>query len=74
MHKQYLSKSRAKVIRLVHLYQSKFLEYFDKYQDTFFQNIWSLIVENRIPVGKDSERLVFAMLRYIGDCTAIGKY
>lgn len=32
------------------------------------------MTENRIPVGKDSERLVFAMLRYIGDCSSIQKY
>lgn len=40
IHQLYLCKARGKVVRLVHLYQSKFAEYFKDYQNLFFQNIW----------------------------------
>jgi len=37
---QRLFKARAKVVRLVQLYQFKFSEYFESKQDVFFQKIW----------------------------------
>jgi exportin-2 (importin alpha re-exporter) len=73
-NKLWLNKARAKVIRLVTLYQSKFLEYFKGYQDKFFQVVWGLVAQNRISVGKESERLVFSLLRYLGDCSSISNY
>lgn len=36
-------KARAKVVRLVHLYQFKFGEFFAKYEEAFFQTIWNLV-------------------------------
>ena len=54
------------------MYQSKFAEYFKGYQDKFFQAIWNLVAQNRVP--KNSERLISAMLCYLGDCCSIPQY
>lgn len=35
-----LFKARAKVVRMVHLYQFKFAEFFEKQADLFFGKIW----------------------------------
>ena len=36
-------KARAKVVRLVQLYQFKFAEYFESHADGFFQKIWEQV-------------------------------
>lgn len=54
------------------MYQSKFAEYFKGYQDKFFQAIWNLVAQNRVP--KNSERLISALLCYLGDCCSIPQY
>ncbi len=69
-----LQKAQTKVVRLVHLYQSKFGEYFKQYQDHFFQQIWALVTRRTITASKSCERLLFALVRYLGDCAAIPTY
>ena len=69
-----LFKARAKVVRLVQLYQFKFGEYFDKHQDVFFQKIWDQISNNKITAARECERLIFAIVRYLGECAALPNY
>lgn len=42
--------------------------------DTFFASIWQIISENRICASKESERLVFAIVKYIGEASSIADY
>jgi hypothetical protein len=37
-------KCRAKVVRVVHIYQFKFSEFFSKYQSYFFGKIWDMVL------------------------------
>ena len=53
-----LNKARGKVVRLVHIYQSKFQEHFTLYQDLFFQNIWQLAANQQLNPNKSCETLV----------------
>jgi hypothetical protein len=53
-----LNKARGKVVRLVHLYQSKFQEHFIAYQDFLFQNIWQLAANQQLSPNKSCETLV----------------
>jgi hypothetical protein len=53
-----LNKARGKVVRLVHLYQSKFQEHFTAYQDVFFQSIWQLAANQQLNPNKSCETLV----------------
>ena len=72
--REQVCKAKAKVVRLVHLYQFKFGEYFAKYMDVFFQKIWEIIAENRIVAGRESERLVFAIIKYVGEASGLPNY
>ena len=38
-----LVKARGKAVRVVHLYQFKFSEYFQKWQGFFFEKIWGMV-------------------------------
>ena len=67
-------RAKAKVVRLVHLYQFKFGEYFATHADLFFQSIWQVVADNRVTAAREAERLVFALVKYIGECTNIGNY
>ncbi len=67
-------RAKAKVVRLVHLYQFKFGEYFATHADLFFQSIWQVVADNRVSAAREAERLVFALVKYIGECTNIGNY
>jgi exportin-2 (importin alpha re-exporter) len=67
-------RTKAKVVRLVHLYQFKFGEYFATHADIFFQAIWQVIADGRVTAAREAERLVFALVKYIGECTNIGSY
>lgn len=58
----------------MHLYQSKFGEYFKDYQDHYFQQIWSLVGNRALTANKSCERLVFAVVRYMGDCITLPNY
>jgi len=69
-----LNKARGKVVRLVHLYQSKFQEHFTAYQDVFFQNIWQLAANQQLNPNKSCETLVQAVIRYMGDCINLPNY
>jgi hypothetical protein len=39
-----LVKCRQKSVRLVHIYQFKFGEYFSKYSQFFFDRIWGMVL------------------------------
>lgn len=69
-----LFKARAKVVRMVHLYQFKFAEYFEKQADMFFGKIWEQISLSKISPTRECERLIFAIVRYLGECAAIPSY
>ena len=69
-----LFKARAKVVRLVHLYQFKFVEYFESKQNEFFNKIWEQISQNKITAARECERLIFAIVRYLGECAALPIY
>ena len=70
-----LYKARAKVVRVVSLYQFKFSEHFkeDK-QDLFFQKIWEQVAQQKIAPVRECDRLIFAIVKYIGDSAGIAKY
>ena len=70
-----LYKARAKVVRVVSLYQFKFSEHFkeDK-QDLFFQKIWDQVAQQKIAPVRECDRLIFAIVKYIGDSAGIAKY
>ncbi len=53
-----LNKARGKVVRLVHLYQSKFQEHFKAYQGEFFASIWKLVTEQQLKPNKSCKTLV----------------
>ena len=42
--------------------------------DVFFQSIWQIIAENRITAARESERLVFALVKYIGESSSLPNY
>ena len=67
-------KARAKVVRMVQLYQFKFGEYFEAKADLFFQKIWEQVSGNKVSAARECERLIFAIVRYIGECTVNPKY
>lgn len=60
-------KCRAKVVRVVHVYQFKFAEFFSKYQSYFFGKIWDMIVNGQVPASKQNERLIRAIIRYFAE-------
>ena len=66
-----LFKARAKVVRLVHLYHFKFGEFFTAKADAFFQKIWDQISGNKITAARECERLIFAIVRYLGECSGL---
>ena len=72
--KESLYKARAKVVRLAHLYQFKFSEHFEGYADTYFQKIWDQISNNMLTADRECERLVFAVVRYLGEAASLPNY
>eukprot|EP00354_Favella_ehrenbergii_P012447 CAMPEP_0170454382 /NCGR_PEP_ID=MMETSP0123-20130129/2653_1 /TAXON_ID=182087 /ORGANISM="Favella ehrenbergii, Strain Fehren 1" /LENGTH=160 /DNA_ID=CAMNT_0010717077 /DNA_START=701 /DNA_END=1183 /DNA_ORIENTATION=- len=69
-----LYKARAKVVRVVSLYQFKFSEYFESKQDEFFQKIWEQIANQKVIASRECERMIFAIVKYMGDCASLSKY
>lgn len=67
-------KARAKVVRMVQLYQFKFSEYFEKHADIFFQKIWEQVSGSKVSANRECERLIFAIVRYLGECSALPNY
>jgi len=67
-------KTRAKVVRMAQLYQFKFAEYFESKQDLFFQKIWEQIANSKISANRECERLIFAIVRYLGECAGLPNY
>ena len=59
---------------MVQLYQFKFAEYFESKADVFFQKIWEQISNNKISANRECERLIFAIIRYLGECAALPNY
>jgi len=62
-----LVKSRAKVIRLVHLYSFKFGDLFLNYIQIFFTKIWGLIESDQLLAVKKNEKLVAEVVRYLSE-------
>jgi hypothetical protein len=61
-------RTKAKVVRLADIYQFKFGEHLGNYGDVFFQAIWQVVADNRVTSAREAERLVFALVKYIGEC------
>ena len=40
----------------------------------FFQKIWEQISNNKISANRECERLIFAIIRYLGECAALPNY
>lgn len=59
---------------MVHLYNFKFGEYFESKANEFFQKIWDQISGNKITAARECERLIFAIVRYLGECAALPTY
>lgn len=53
-----LPKCRAKVIKLVRCYSFKFGEHFSQYIQPFFEKIWTIIINKRLPATKQNEKLI----------------
>jgi hypothetical protein len=62
-----LIRSRQKSVRLVHIYQFKFGDYFQKHTAHFFDRIWGLVVNQQLPSTKQHEKLTTAVIRYLGE-------
>jgi Cse1 len=53
-----LVKCRQKSVRLVHIYQFKFGEFFQKYSNFFFERIWGMVLNKQVPSTKVHEKLI----------------
>ena len=60
-----LVKCRHKAVRLVHLYQFKFAEFFLTYSEFFFQKIWQMVLGGQVGATKQNEKLVQVVIRYL---------
>ena len=67
-------RARAKVVRLVHIYMFKFNDFFQEKQDAFFQKIWEQIANNKVTPTRQCERLIFAIVKYLGEVAGVAKY
>mmetsp|Transcript_31763 Transcript_31763/g.31041 ORF Transcript_31763/g.31041 Transcript_31763/m.31041 type:complete len:181 (-) Transcript_31763:1676-2218(-) len=65
-----LYRCKGKVVRLVHLYSFKFGEHFQAYVEVFFQKIWGMIEGNEVKPGKQTDKLVQEVLRYLSEMVA----
>ena len=59
---------------MVQLYQFKFAEFFESKADVFFQKIWEQINPAKISANRECERLIFAIVRYLSECSALPNY
>ena len=59
------------MVRLVHLYQFKFSEFFGNHAGALFEKIWGLVSNDKINASRECERLIFALVRYFGDCSGL---
>ncbi len=62
-----LIKCRSMVVRVVHLYSFKFAEEFKNYMNHFFEKIWGLVCNNHVQAGKQNEKLIQEVVRYLGE-------
>ena len=60
-------KCRHKAVRLIHLYQFKFAEYFQNYSQFFFQKIWGMVTQGQVGASKQNEKLVQVVIRYLSE-------
>ncbi len=60
-------KCRQKAVRLVHIYQFKFNEYFQKYSQYFFLKIWDMVTHKHAAACKQNEKLIQAIIRYLSE-------
>jgi Cse1 len=65
----YLVKCRSKAVKLIHLYQFKFNEYFQNYSADFFSKIWAMIVNGQVPASKTNEGLLNSIIKYLTEIT-----
>ena len=66
-----LHKARGKVVSLIYLYNFKFGEHFQQYQDDMFMSIWATIESNKVQAIKSCEKLFRATVKYIGEMTNV---
>lgn len=66
-----LNKARGKVVSLIYLYNFKFGEHFQQYQEDMFMSIWGAIETNKVQPIKSCEKLFRATVKYIGEMTNI---
>lgn len=62
-----LTRCRQKAVRLVHMYQFKFNEFFAKYSQYFFERVWGMVCNNQVPAIKQNEKLIQAVIRYLNE-------
>lgn len=60
-------KCRQKVVRLVHIYQFKFNEFFQKFSQYFFEKIWTMVLNKHVAATKQNEKLIQAVIRYLNE-------
>jgi hypothetical protein len=65
-----LVKCRQKAVRLVHIYQFKFNEFFQSYTALFFEKIWGMVCKNQVSSTKQNEKLIQAVIRYLSEMAA----
>lgn len=66
-----LIRCRQKAVRLVHMYQFKFSEYFAKYSGFFFERVWAMVINKQVPATKAHEKLIQAVLRYLSEMATL---
>jgi hypothetical protein len=62
-----LVKCRHKAVRLIHLYQFKFAEYFANFSQFFFQKIWQMVLNGQVNASKQNEKVVQVVIRYLSE-------
>jgi hypothetical protein len=68
-----LTKCRQKAVRLVHMYQFKFHEYFGAYSQPFFERVWGMVCNRQVPAVKANEKLLQAVIRYLSEMSTYGE-
>ena len=58
-------------MRLVHLYQFKFGDYFQQYSGHFFSLIWGMVCNKMVQASKQNEKLIQAVIRYLSEMAVI---
>lgn len=60
-----VTKAKGKVASLLFLYNFKFAEHFENYQESAFQLIWHFVEQNKLPSDKTGVKLVKKIMDFL---------